>query len=158
MPEILMKHLGARFLKADDTQKHALGIELDADDGNRYKYVKANGAIALGDMLVEDMTAGIDNVKTTPATADAVANGCWPNEGGRVAITTLQFFWMLITGDALVKSAGTVVVGATWALIATAGTVDDTAASAANAASAAAGRGGTFLTVASGGFARIRLK
>lgn len=149
------KLLGVDVTRTDTVQQHEPGVRIHGSDGRTYVYVANAAAIALGDVLTQDYASGTWNMKTTPASADAPMNGAWPNEGGRAAITVAGFFWMLVGGDALVKSAAAVVVGAGIATIATAGTVDDTAASAANAFSAAAAVGGVFVTVASGGFARV---
>lgn len=149
------KLLGVDVTARDLVQKHELGMKVTTSDGRTYRYVQNAAAIALGDVCAQDFATGTWAVKTSPATADAPIAGAWPNEGGRAAITVAGFFWMLTGGDASVKSAAAVVVGAPIATIATAGTVDDTAASAANALSAASQVGGVFVTVASGGFARV---
>lgn len=157
MPSGQAKLLGIDVIATHTTQKHEMGIKITAADGRAYMYVQSNAAaIALGDCLVFDFATANYAVKTTPATADAPINGCWPNEGGRAALAAVTtFFWMLTGGDASVKAAATVVVGASIATIATAGTVDDTAASAANALSAASGISGTFVTTTTSGFARV---
>lgn len=156
------KHLGIDVGRIDSTQKNELGFEILKSDGRRYRYVQASGAIALGDVLMADYTIGtlLWGVKTVSA-ADLPCVGCWPNEnpaGGqtaRVAVTTLFFFWMLVKGDANVKAAAAVVVGAPAIPTAVAGTVDDTAASAANALAQAAGVPMIFTTVSAAGFARV---
>lgn len=155
------KHLGVDLARVDTVQKHELGFRIEKSDGRIYRYMVAGAAIALGDVLQSD-TAEADfpthSVQPTSA-ADQTIVGCWPNEnpptGSRAAIADNSFFWMLEKGDALVKAAATVVAGAPIVTIATAGTVDDTAATAANALALAAGVGGYFVTTTSGGFARV---
>lgn len=156
------KHLGVDVGKIDSVQKAELGFEIQKSDGRRYRYVQASGTINLGDVLMADYTIGglVWGVKTTTAAVDIVPVGCWPNENpaagtARVAVTTLFFFWMLVKGDALVKAAATVVVGAPAGTIATAGTVDDVAGVAADAWAAAAGVPMVFTTLTTTGFARV---
>lgn len=157
MPE---KDLGIDLGKVTTTQEHELGTEYTYL-GRVYVYRKSGGTIALGDVLKFD--AAEETYSVIPvAAADEVVEGCWPNENetsfhtARAAIADNSFFWMLKRGDALVKAAATVVAGAPAVTIATAGTVDDTAATAANALAAGAGCAMMFLSTTSGGFARVR--
>lgn len=152
------KVLGVRLAFHSTDQAHELGLEVLDVSGRVYKYQRAGAAIALGDVLKVDVAEGINDADPT-LLADAIVCGCWPNESvdgvARTAILDNEFFFMLVEGDASVKSAATVVAGAAAVTIATQGTVDDTAATAANALSAGAGRGMVFATVAAGGFARV---
>lgn len=151
------KLLGVDFTLHGSSQLHELGLKVIGSDGREYTYVHAGAAIALGDCLKLDPAEGTWEFQPTAA-ADEVIVGAWPNEGGRTAILDNEYFWALTGGDALVKAAATVVAGAPAITIATAGTVDDTAATAANALAAGAGLGAVFLTATSGGFARVMFK
>lgn len=156
------KRLGIDFGLVSADQRHEPGLSVLAPDGRTYQYVRAGAAIALGDGLIWDVAEEVYAVAPIAA-ADTVVAGAWPNENpyvgtARVAITDNYYFWMLVDGDALVKAAATVVAGAPAVPIATAGTFDDTAATAANALAAASGVGAIFVTTTSGGFARVRFK
>ena len=153
------KLVGVDLGRVTLVQEHELGMYGEGSDGRGYRYSKAGAAIALGDALKTDTAEGINDVDPVSA-ADQVVVGCWPNEsvGGhsaRAAIADNSFFWMLVNGDGLTKAA-TVVAGTPAISVATAGTLDDTAATAANALATAAGCGCVFLTADSGGFARVR--
>jgi hypothetical protein len=135
---------------------HPLGTTVTDQLGRKYRYSKAGAAIALGDCLI--WSAAIFTVIPVAA-ADQSIVGCWPNENppsgtARTAVSNAEFFFALIAGDALVKAAATVVAGAPAISIATAGTVDDTAATAANALASAV-TGPFFLTTTTSGFARV---
>lgn len=155
------KYMGIDFARVDTEQQNELGVRIEANDGKVFRYVKAGAAIALGDVLQWDFVEGTWEVQPTSA-ADQTPCGAWPNENVsttqvRAAVADNSFFWMQCGGDALVKAAATVVSGAPIATIATAGTVDDTAAAAGNALAAASGVGGVFVTTTTGGFARVML-
>lgn len=152
---------GVDVNRVTSTQLHPIGTTVTLANGRRFRYVKAGAAIALGDVLIWDAAEEI-YAHTPVSAADQSITGCWPNEneGGigsssRAAITDNYFFWMLVNGDALVKAAATVVAGAPAISIATAGTVDDTAASAANALASAV-TAPYFLTTTTAGFARVQ--
>lgn len=155
------KDIGVDVIRHGTVQLHELGTIFTQAGGRKFQYVRAGSAIALGDVLKDDVAEGIYDKDTTAAAADQVMFGAWPNEGdginrARTAILDNEFFWALVGGDALVKAAATVVAGAPIVTIATAGTVDDTAATAANALASASGKGGIFLTTTTGGFARVQ--
>lgn len=149
----LNKGLGVDFTLVTSIQKHELGAELDGNDGRRYKYGRATAAIAVADCLVADPGTGAYHVKQSTAAADLVIAGC-----AHVAVTTAgDYFWYVIQGLVSMKAAATVVVGAPIVTIATAGTVDDTAATAANALAAGSGKGGIFASTTTGGLASVLL-
>jgi hypothetical protein len=147
------KVLGVDILQVDTVQQHALGLEIQMDDGNVYKYVRAGAAIALGDVLKVDVAEGPNDYDPQVA-ADIPHAGCWPSTRA-AAIADNSFFWALIKGNASVKAAATVVAGTPAISTATAGTVDDTAATAANALAMASGVGAVFQTTTTGGFATV---
>lgn len=156
------KRLGIDLGLVTSDQRHEVGLEITGPDGRGYVYSKAGAAIALGDVLVDDVAEEIYAL-TPVSAADQVIGGCWPNENptpgtARVAITDNYFFWALVRGDANVKAAATVVAGAPIVTVATAGTVDDTAAAVGNALAAASGIGGIFLTTTTAGFARVKFR
>lgn len=134
MAEVLEKLLGIRFVQVDTVQKHALGIEIDCDDGTRRRYAKASGSVAQFDALTV-LTTTQNNVITTSAASQPVVGVC-PVSG----VATTNFFWAIVKGPAVVKAA-TVVALASLVTTATAGTLDDTAASAANALASSSGLG-----------------
>lgn len=154
-PGVLSKQLGIEFTQVDagPVFPHTLGIEVYCDDGTKRKYVRAGAAIAPGDVLKVDTAEGPNDFDPVSA-ADQPIAGAWPSAFPVVADNS--GFWVVVGGDVSVKSAATVVPGAPVVTIATAGTVDDTAATAANALASGAGLGGIFTTVAAGGFARIK--
>lgn len=156
-----MRDLGIDIVRIGSVQLHSLGSIFVQDNGRVFKYVKAGAAIALGDALVNDVAEGSFDVHPSSA-VDQVLCGAWPNEGdgvgrARVAITDNFFFWMQVSGDALVKAAATVVAGAPAGTTATAGTLDDVAAAVGNALAAGSGVGAIFLTATTAGFARVQL-
>lgn len=153
-PAVGVKSLGINFTQIDATRKQELGLEVDGNDGRRYKYVQAGTAFALGDALISLGSSGVFVYQTSSA-ADQPVLGVWPADGGRVAVTINYFCWVVVRGYAQVKAAATVVVGAPAITTATAGTVDDTAASAANALATAAGKGLIFQTVTTAGLAIV---
>lgn len=146
----LVKILGIDFTATHTTQKHGLGAKVPATDGREYTYVLAGAAIAATDAVV--FSAGWSAIKT-PATADAIFHGV-----AHVAIASGSYGWVVTRGIVSCKAAATVVAGAAAVTIATAGTLDDTAASAANALSAACGAGAMFTTTTSGGVANVLLR
>lgn len=155
------KLLGIDFSRVDTNQEHELGIRIETNDGKAFRYVRAGAAIALGDALIQDFAEGTWDFAPSAA-ADTPIYGVWPNENVsptqvRAAVPDNAYFWMQVGGDALVKAAATVVVGAPAVTVATAGTLDDTAATAANALAAATGVGAVFVTVTTAGFARVAL-
>lgn len=155
------KVTGADLSRTTSNALHELGATFSESNGRNYRYVRAGAAIALGDVLIDDVAEGVWDM-TPSSAADQVVAGCWPNENAqgraRAAITDNYYFWMLEGGDASVKAAATVVAGAPAITTATAGTVDDTAATAANALATAAGVGAVFMTTTSGGFARVKFR
>lgn len=156
------KDTGVDLVRVTSVALHPPGSIFTQENGRSYRYVRAGAAIALGDVLIDDVAE--ETYAVTPvAAADTPLAGCWPNEGdgsgrSRAAITDNYYFWMLEEGDALVKAAATVVAGQPAVPIGTAGTVDDTAAAAANALAMAAGVGAIFLGTTSGGYARVRFR
>jgi len=161
MTGVHRKLLGIDLARVDTLQEHELGLRIETNDGKAFRYMHAGAAIALGDALIPDYAEGTWEAQPSAA-ADTVLIGAWPNENVsptqvRVAILDNQYFWMQCGGDALVKAAATVVVAAPAVPIATAGTLDDTAATAANALAAAAGVSAVFTTVTTTGFARVML-
>lgn len=159
MTSVQRKYMGIDFTRLDTNQEHELGLRLETNDGKCFRYYHAGAAIALGDVLIDDFAEGTWEAQPSSA-VDQVPIGCWPNEnvsatGIRVAIADNLYFWAQVGGDALVKAAATVVVAAPGGTTATAGTVDDVAAAVGNALAAASGAGLRFVTVTSGGFARV---
>jgi len=148
------KVLGIDILAVDTVQQHALGCEITHDDGNTYRYVRAGAAIALGDVLKVDVAEGPNDYDPQVA-ADIPHAGCLPNATGRAAVADNSFFWAGVRGSFSVKAAATVVAGTPAISTATAGTVDDTAATAANALAMAAGVGAIFQTTTTAGFATV---
>lgn len=144
-PQVLDKMLGVRFDLVDTSQLHALGIEIDCDDGTKRKYVRAgSGSIAQFDALTNDFgdaSGGLFDYDSTTAASQPV-HGTYPLAA---APADNNFFWMIIRGTAVVKAA-TVVAGTQLVSTATRGTLDDTAASAANALAMAAGVGVAAIT------------
>lgn len=153
-PAVGVKVLGINFAQIDAVQKNELGLEVRGNDGRTYKYVKAGAAIALGDALISDGVEGVFDYQPSSA-ADQSVLGVWPADGGRVAVTDNYYFWCVVGGYVVMKAAATVVVGAPAITTATAGTVDDTAATAANALATAAGRGLIFQTTTTAGLATV---
>lgn len=137
-PGVVQKMLGIDTARVDTVQLCELGAEVDFADGTRRKYLKASGAIAQFDALTYIGTQS--NVKTTDAVNQSIAGVC-PVAG----VATTNFFWAIIGGPCVVKAA-TVVALTQLVSTATAGTLDDTAASAANALGAAGGKGVTAIT------------
>lgn len=153
-PGVLIKHAGIDFNSVDLTPQHALGIEVDCDDGTRRKYVRAGSAIAAGDVLTVDVAEGDNDYQQSAAAADLTIAGAWPS--AYPAVADNSYFWCVVRGVVSVKAAAAVVAGAPVVTIATAGTVDDTAATAANALASGSGIGGIFVSATSGGFARVK--
>lgn len=134
-PSVQQKLVGVEFNDVDTVRKHALGIELDCDDGTRRKYVRAGGTIALGDALTLDAAEGHYDYHPTSA-ADQPVLG--------VAVTAVAdnaFFWAIVRGKATVKVAAAIVAGTPLVPTAVAGTLDDTAAAVGNALAAGSGLG-----------------
>ena len=139
MPAVLNKVCGIKFTQVDDTQQNELGIEVAANDGRTYKYIRAGAAIAVGDALHVDYAEGYNDLHPTSAASQPIAGVA------HVAIADNKFGWVVVRGVVPVKAA-TVVAGTPGVSTATAGTLDDTAADAANALATAAGIGARFLT------------
>jgi hypothetical protein len=149
---------GAKYLGIDFTQvdavgapKHALGLEVDCDDGTRRKYIRAGAAIAATDALKVDFAEGSFDFDPTSAVAQPLAGVA------TVALADNEFGWVIVRGPAIVKAAATVVAGAHAASTAVAGTLDDVTAAAADAQAAAAGIGAMFRTVTGSGVATVIL-
>lgn len=134
--EVMRKLLGIKATDVDSVQKHALGIEVDFDDGTRRRYVRAGAAVAQYDALIIDFAEGKFDWQPSAA-ADVPIVGVCPVSG----VSDNYFFWAIVKGPANVKVAATIVAGAILVPIATAGTLDDTAATAANALAMGAGVG-----------------
>ena len=141
---------GVKFDRADTTQKHPLGMELAADDGRVYAYYRAGATVAVNSALKVDVAEGPNDLDPTAnADVDVIAG---------VAMTALadnEFGWCVRRGPATVKAAATVVAGASAVSIATAGTLDDTAAATANAL--AAGSRCVFTSTTTSGLASVYL-
>ncbi len=154
LPNVLMKHIGVEFNDVDTVQKHALGIELQCDDGTRRKYVRAGAAVAQYDALKVDVAEGAYDLDPTGAVLQPIAGVC-PVSG----VADNNFFWAIVRGKATVKVAATIVAGAHLVSTATAGTLDDTAAAADVATAASAGIGVTAVVddVPSAGLATVVL-
>lgn len=136
MAERMTKLLGIRFTDVDTVQKHALGIEVDCDDGTRRKYVRAGAAVAQYDALIVDFAEGKFDYQPS-AVADTPLAGVNILSG----ISDNYFFWAIVRGPANVKVAATIVAGQPLVPIGTAGTLDDTAAAVGNALAMGAGVG-----------------
>lgn len=135
MAEVLQKLLGIKLAQVDDTQKHALGIQVDGDDGCRYRYIRAGAAIAANDALTVDAAEGHYDFHPTSAANQPITGIAV------VAIADNKFGWVKTGGKATVKVAAAIVAGAHLVSTGTAGTLDDVAAAAADAQAAAAGIG-----------------
>lgn len=110
-------------------QPELFPIGLEVDDprggvfaGNRIKYVKANGSIADGDCVQNDVsfaTAADRNatVISTSAVAQMIEG---VNDIAGVAITSGQRFWITVRGRAVVKTSA--ITAATNAKLGTSGT------------------------------------
>lgn len=133
---VQQKILGVDPLVVDTTQEHELGLELDFNDGTRRRYVRAGAAVAQYDALIVDQAEGPFDWQPSAA-ADVPIVGICPVSG----VSDNYFFWAITKGVAYVKVAATIVAGAVLVPIATAGTLDDTAAAAGNALAMAAGIG-----------------
>jgi hypothetical protein len=153
MPDVLLKLLGCKFTQVDTAAKHALGIEVDCDDGTRRKYIRAGAAIAANDALKVDVAEGAYDLDPTSAAAQPIAGVATH------AIADNSFSWVIVRGKATVKVAATIVAGAHLVSTGTAGTLDDVAAAAADAQAAAAGIGVTAVVddVPSAGLATVVL-
>lgn len=130
------KILGIEVTDVDTVQKHALGLEVDCDDGTRRRYVRAGAAVAQYDALIIDFAEGPYDYQPSAA-ADTPIHGVCPVSG----VADNNFFWAVVQGKTNVKVAATIVAGAPLVPTAVAGTLDDTAATAANALAMAAGVG-----------------
>ncbi len=146
------KLLGIEVDVVDTTRKHELGIEVDFANGKRYKYIRAGGSIAANDALSIDVAEGVYDYHPSPAAANVILAGV-----SEVAIGDNEFGWVVVRGPVVVKAAATVVAGKPAVSIATAGTLDDTAADADNALAAGSGVGAIFATTTSGGKATVIL-
>lgn len=142
MASVNQKLLGVKFTDVDDTQKHELGLEVDGIDGNRYKYIRAGAAIAVGDALKVDYAEGPNDLDPISAVSQAIA------ALAPVAIADNKFGFVVIQGFlAGVKMAGSTAAGAKLGSSATAATLvtitatTPTAAEVIAAIAAAAGRG-----------------
>ena len=120
---------GIDFTVTTTTQKFALGIEVPANDGCTYKYVRAGGAITALNFVIVDVAEGPYDVVHCSAVSQAIA-GVAP-----VAIADNSFGWIKVKG----KQAGAnVTTGETaGAMLGTSGTegrlVEITAATPSNA-------------------------
>jgi hypothetical protein len=157
MPSVVSpshKHLGIDVERVSAVAEHNLGLEVSCTDGTTRRYYRAGAAIAAGDALITDTAEGPNDVQPSAA-ADTPIVGVWPS--AYPAIADNSYFWAVVKGLVSVKAAATVVAGAPAVPIATAGTLDDTAATAANALAAASGAGAVFMTTTASGFATVRL-
>lgn len=122
--------------RVDDVRAHPLGLKVECSDGTTRRYVRAGAAVAQYDALVQDFAEGVFDWQPVAA-ADTTVLGVCPVAG----VADNYFFWAIIAGPAFVKVAATIVVGAPLVPVATAGTLDDTAATAANALAMSSGVG-----------------
>jgi len=158
----MAKYIGAKILGVDvdkassSVQEHPLGLRVQAIDSTygvrEYEYVKAGAAVAATDAVRADHAEEDLSVMPVEA-ADLPIRGV-----AHVAINDNEFAFIVVEGAVLVKAAATVVAGQPAVPTATAGTLDDTAATAAGALAHAAGVGATFLSTTASGTATVLLK
>lgn len=148
---VLAPLLGVDAVNESSVQKHPLGLEVPFNDGTRRRYIRAGAAIALGDALTIDFAEGNhDMTPTTSATTPVHAVAAH-------AFTDNYFGWVITGGVASVKAATIAAGGLPLVPTGTAGTLDDTAASAALAYTGQSGKGVTSLAADSGGFCSVYL-
>jgi len=123
MAHALSGDLGINLSGTSTTQTFALGTEVSASDGNIYRYVKANGALALGAACVLDEAE--EATETLTANLGAVpASLVFP----QVAFADNEYGWAVIRGtNFLVKALTLCAADVRLYTTATAGCVDDTA-------------------------------
>lgn len=138
---VLQKLLGIDFTAVDSTQKHALGIEVDCNDGNRRKYIRAGAAITAKQVLKVDYAEGPNDFTPTAAVNEMIAGV------SEVAMTDNYFGWVVVKGSVVALMENGAVAGDRQGSSATAGSVTKlvvtgggvTAAEAERICSAAAG-------------------
>lgn len=131
--------IGVDVTRVDTVQKFPLGQTITTANGGRYRYIRAGAAIAQYDALKADAAEGAFDWQPTAAADEGILGIA------QVAIGDNEFGWVLIEGKGFVKVAATVVAGASLVTIATAGTLDDTAAAAGNALATGVGVGVTCI-------------
>lgn len=152
-----MSYLGIDVTSVKAAAEHQLGLEVSPDSNpqNVYRYVQADDAVTQYDAVTIDTAVGgsgssanVPYVVTPTAAADTVIYGV-----AQVAFTAGYYGFVLIKGAGTVNAATTVVAEAHAVPTATAGQLDDTAASAANALALASGVGVIFTSTATSNLA-----
>lgn len=148
---VLEAYLGADPYNESSVQKHPLGAMCLFSDGTWRRYIRAGAAIAVGDALTIDFAEG-NNDMTPTTSATTPVHAVAP-----IAMTDNYFGWVIVSGVASVKAATIAAGGLPLVPTATAGTLDDTVASAALAYTSASGKGVTSLAADSGGLCVVFL-
>src|SRR5262245_12956762 len=130
--------IGITPSQVDAVALFPVGTEVDDPrngfTGNRIKYCRANGTIAVGDCVTADVSFATAaerhaTVVSTSAVSQVIEGA---NDNATVSISSGQFFWATVKGRAQIKTSA-VTAGSTVGTSATGGTLVNITASAAYA-------------------------
>jgi len=159
MPSPKSIESGIDFSRVDTSRKHPLGLEVPADDGCVYKYVRAGGGLTANNFVCIDYAEGVNDVEQTDAVSEVFAGIV------SVALSDNEYGWIKVKGVHVGANVATgVAAGDKLGSTATAGRADKldasstvTQAEARAAIAAAAGIGVQALTAESSNAATVIL-